>query len=458
MGDVSSTPSGVPLGPRLSDQDRERVIDFLKTSCGEGRLTLDEFSERVEATYQAASIQDLPPVLADLPHPFGVGLAGVLNGDHVRSPLPVASQVLDRAGGRKLTRWTVSIMSGSRNRGRWRLREKTTAVAIMGGCVLDLRNAEVEGTGAVINAIVVMGSIEIVVPEGIEVELGGIAIMGGKNDRRHKNIPPLPGSPVLRVRAFAFWGGVIVRSKRVRPHLSNGQTDSLPRHVETSGESWPSTSEMPPGRRLIDVVAEGPIDSGDDFKVDGLPEGTVTIMFSDIEGFTSMTERLGDRRAMDILRDHNGIIRRRIASCGGHEIKAQGDGFMIAFSGASRALECAIGIQRDLANRNSSNPGVPVKVRLGLHSGEAVRDGGDFLGGSVILAARIAQQAEGGEILASSVLKELCDLSGEFRFADGRDVYLKGLSEPRRVYTVTGPEIEDDLEGDDGVPPDSEAP
>jgi class 3 adenylate cyclase len=175
-----------------------------------------------------------------------------------------------------------------------------------------------------------------------------------------------------------------------------------------------------------------------------LPEGTVTIMFSDIEGFTAITEELGDRRAMDVLREHNGIIRQRIARCGGHEIKAQGDGFMIAFAGANGALQCAVGIQRDFAARNRSKPDLPVQVRLGLHAGEAIRDGNDFLGGAVILAARIAQQAKGGEILVSSVLKDLCDLSGEFRFEQGRDLVLKGLSAPRRVYSVTAT-------GSDGV-------
>ena len=78
-----------------------------------------------------------------------------------------------------------------------------------------------------------------------------------------------------------------------------------------------------------------------------------------------------------------------------------------------------------------------MQVRLGLHAGEAVRDGNDFLGGAVILAARIAEQAKGGEILVSSVLKDLCDLGGEFQFEHGRDVDLKGVSEPRRVYSVT---------------------
>jgi class 3 adenylate cyclase len=435
MLDVPMTPLGGPPGPRLSDGDRERVIEVLKTSCGDGRLTLDEFSERVGTAYQAVSLQDLVPVLADLPHPFGIDLAGVLGDDTDNAAVPASPRVPDTAPGRRVTRWTVSIMGGTQRRGRWRLREKTNVVALMGGCHLDLRNAEIEGPEVVINAFAVMGGVEITVPEGIEVELGGLAIMGGKDARGVKDVPLLPGSPTIRVKAFALWGGVSVRSKPTS--IRRGD----PRAVGPSGGRDPSIGagpigpENPPDPRLIDVVAEGPGDAGYDLD---LPDGTVTIMFSDIEGFTSITESLGDRRAMDILREHNDIIRRRIASCGGHEVKAQGDGFMVAFSGASRALQCALGIQLDFAARNRTGPASPVQVRLGLHSGEAIRDGYDFLGGAVILAARITQQAKGGEVLVSSVLKELCDLTGEFHFEDGRDVYLKGLSESRRVYSVTG--------------------
>lgn len=396
------------------------MVELLKISCGDGRLTLDEFSERVEATYNAVALQDLHPVLTDLPHPFGSDLTALVGGQLEGSPIPLPSRVPDAATGRRVTRWTVSIMGGSQRKGRWRLREKTNAVAVMGGCLLDLRNAEVEGQGVVINAIAVMGGIEIIVPEGIEVELGGIAIMGGKDASRLKDVPPLPGSPIIRVKAFAFWGGVSVRSKPAHARLSADRADQLP------------------GPRLIDVIADGPSDIGDGLNAGNLPDGTVTVMFSDIEGFTSITERLGDRRAMEILREHNCIIRQRVSASAGHEIKAQGDGFMIAFSGATHALECAVGIQHDFAARNRSHPEVPMQVRLGLHSGEAIRDGNDFLGGSVILAARIAQQARGGEILVSSVLKELCDLSGEYQFKDGRDIHLKGLSETRRVYSVTG--------------------
>jgi len=439
MSHVSSTPpNGDPLGVRLSDQDRERVVEVLKTSCSDGRLTLDEFSERVDAAYKAGALRDVPPVLADLPHPFGPDFAGLLSNETDRSPVPAPPRVPPIASGRNVTRWTVSIMGGSQRKGRWRLREKTNAVAIMGGCLLDLRNAEVEGPDVVINAIAVMGGIEIVVPEGIEVELGGLAIMGSKDAGRLKDVPRLSGSPIIRVRAFAFWGGVTVRSKPAHSERKDVHHDRRLDSAEASVRPTPVGGDTSQAPRLIDAVAEEPGHAADSLREGNLPEGTITIMFSDIEGFTSITERLGDRKAMDILREHNGIIRQRIASSGGHEIKAQGDGFMVAFGGASSALQCAIGIQGDFATRNRLKPDLPVQVRLGLHAGEAIRDGNDFLGGAVILAARIAQQAKGGEILVSSVLKDLCDLSGEFRFEQGRDLHLKGLSESRRVYSVTG--------------------
>ncbi len=419
------------------------MVEVLKNSCSDGRLTLDEFSERVDAAYHAVALRDVGPVLADLPHPFGPDFAGLLGGEIGRSAVPVAPQVPDVAG-RKVTRWTISIMGGSQRRGRWRLREKTNAVAVMGGCLLDLRNAEVEGPGVLINAIAVMGGIEIVVPEGIEVELGGIAVMGGKDARWLKAVPPIPGSPVIRVRVFAFWGGVTVRSRPAQAGPNDDGADSLPDGVGPSVHRRLSGGEPTGDPRLIDIVAEEQRYPGPDLAAEGLPEGTVTIMFSDIEGFTSITERLGDRRAMAILHEHNGIIRQRVGRSGGHEIKSQGDGFMIAFGGASSALQCAVGIQSDFAARNRSKPDQPVQVRLGLHAGEAIRDGNDFLGGAVILAARIAQQAKGGEILVSSVLKDLCDLGGEFQFEQGRDIHLKGLSESRRVYSVTAADRSED--------------
>jgi class 3 adenylate cyclase len=167
------------------------------------------------------------------------------------------------------------------------------------------------------------------------------------------------------------------------------------------------------------------------------PDGTVTILFSDIAGYTPMTERLGDLRAGELLATHNKIVRSQVAAHGGYEVKAQGDGFMVAFAGAGRALRCAIAIQRAFAERNASFPDERIDVHLGLHTGEALRQGDDFLGRTVIMASRITAQAQPGEILVSSLIHELADSSGEFGFGEPRRVELKGISTPQVLYPVT---------------------
>ena len=229
-------------------------------------------------------------MLADLPHPFGADLAG---SDRRSGRRPAGAPTVPLPGpGRRPQGDALDGLHHGRipAQGRWRLREKTNAVAIMGGCQLDLRNAEVEGPDIVINAIAVMGGIEIIVPEGIEVELGGIAIMGGKDGRRLKDVPPLPGSPVIRVRAFAFWGGVTVRSRPAHCAAPVPFASTVPSPV--SPDRRPHRSGPTPDRR---GGRRPRARSADELQGSGLPDGTVTIMFSDIEGFTAITERLGDR-------------------------------------------------------------------------------------------------------------------------------------------------------------------
>jgi class 3 adenylate cyclase len=170
------------------------------------------------------------------------------------------------------------------------------------------------------------------------------------------------------------------------------------------------------------------------------PDGTVTILFSDIEGSAAITERLGDRRWLELLREHNAIVRKRVAAHEGFEVKAEGDGFMLAFQSARKALECAVDIQRAFAERNESAE-EPIRVRIGLHTGEVLKetdpDGqADFYGKNVILAARIAGQAQGGEILVSSLLKELTESAGDIAFGDGREVELKGLAGTHQVHQI----------------------
>jgi class 3 adenylate cyclase len=164
------------------------------------------------------------------------------------------------------------------------------------------------------------------------------------------------------------------------------------------------------------------------------PNGTATILFTDIEGSTQLTESLGDDRWMSLLREHNEIVRTRSAQHEGVEVKSQGDGFMLAFPSARNALRCAIGIQRSLAERDPEEP--ELRVRIGLHTGEPVREAGDFYGTAVNLAARIAGEARGSEILVSSLVRDLVESSGEFAFEDPTDAELKGLSGMHRLSAV----------------------
>ncbi|MCI0779680.1 MAG: adenylate/guanylate cyclase domain-containing protein [Chloroflexi bacterium] len=125
-----------------------------------------------------------------------------------------------------------------------------------------------------------------------------------------------------------------------------------------------------------------------------------------------------------------------MAAFGGFEVKSLGDGFMLAFSSARRALQCAMAIQRAFAVHNQDHPEEPIMVRIGLHTGELVQEMEDFFGKNVILASRIADQAQGGEILVSSLLKELTESAGDIRFGEPQEVELKGLAGLNRVYQV----------------------
>jgi class 3 adenylate cyclase len=189
-------------------------------------------------------------------------------------------------------------------------------------------------------------------------------------------------------------------------------------------------------QRSIDVVAWQVDRRRPDLSTTAAPDGTVTLMFSDMEGFTRMTERLGDLRAREVIRDHNRIVREQLAAHGGYEVELQGDGFLLAFGSARRALHCAIGIQRAMLAHSAAHPEEPLRVRIGLHTGEALREAEKFFGRTVILAARIAAQARGGEILASALLRELTQSSGDLRFGADRVLELKGIAEPQRVCEV----------------------
>src|SRR5438105_3578731 len=175
-------------------------------------------------------------------------------------------------------------------------------------------------------------------------------------------------------------------------------------------------------RAIADDVVEG-------------PAGTVTIVFTDIESSTEHTERLGDRRWVEVLERHDRLLRRAAADHGGHEVKSQGDGLMLAFGSARRAIEFAIAVQRRLASAARSGESVPL-VRIGMHTGEAIRRGDDLFGHAVNMAARIAAACAGGEIAVSDLVRQLTERAGDLRFGDDRVVALRGIAEPQRIHLV----------------------
>ncbi|MEA2451216.1 MAG: eukaryotic-like serine/threonine-protein kinase [Thermoleophilaceae bacterium] len=188
-------------------------------------------------------------------------------------------------------------------------------------------------------------------------------------------------------------------------------------------------------RSSLDAVASEVEEERPDLSGHTAPDGTVTILFSDIEGSTEINERLGDRRWLEVLREHNAIVRDAVRLHGGFEVKSAGDGFMIVFARPRSGVECAVAIQRSLQARLEDG-GEPIRVRMGLHTGEAIRERDDFFGRNVVVAARIAAKATGGEVLVSAPLRELADGASDIAFGAPRELGLKGLQGTYRVYTV----------------------
>jgi class 3 adenylate cyclase len=156
------------------------------------------------------------------------------------------------------------------------------------------------------------------------------------------------------------------------------------------------------------------------------------IIFTDIEGHTPMMQRLGDEAGRALLREHERIVRETLVRHAGEEIKSMGDGFMASFASAAAASQCAIDLQRAFADAALSEP---LRIRIGINAGEPIEEGGDLFGASVILAARIAAKADGGEILVSDVVRGL--VAGKpFLFASRGDTALRGFEDAVRLYEL----------------------
>ena len=477
----SKKATGSPLAQRVSDAERDETVTLLREHLVVGRLTLDEFSERIGVALEARTRGDLNGAMANL---------------------PAVASAAEEPTRRRARRWFVAVMSGSRAKGRWRISGRTTAVAVMGGCDMDLRHAEIDGPEIVITAVAFWGGVKIIVPEGFDVEMGGFSFMGGR-DLRLRKVPLIPGSPRIFIRGFAVMGGIDVRSRPSRSGREIGQTivdqvlgavGTLPRLPGLPGTGAPGPGaidlealrrdikqqfraqrnanrsrqhgghdhhgadhhgadrhgadrhwadheaadhdaadhEDPPRRTSRSVAPSDEEATG----VATVGEATVTILFSDMVDYAGMTERLGDQMSREVLRDHHEIVRGLIRTHSGREIKVQGDGFMVAFGGVARSLRCASDMQRAFAAYSDAQRDRPIRVHIGVHTGEAMEEDDDFLGHTVIVASRIADEAGPGEILVSSLSAQMVERTEEFNFADQREITLKGLTRPQRVASL----------------------
>jgi hypothetical protein len=187
---------------RASDADRDRIADILREALAEGRLDSAEHSERLDSVYAAKTLGELEPLVRDLP-------AG-------RRPTPIPAAGAARGydpglGGENPN--LVAVLGGADRKGKWRVGNRITAVAILGGIEIDLTEATFTSPELVIHCTAIMGGINIRVPENVTLRGGGvIGIMGGSDIKAFES--PDPGAPVVRLDGFAFWGGVDAKAKR----------------------------------------------------------------------------------------------------------------------------------------------------------------------------------------------------------------------------------------------------
>jgi len=187
---------------RASDTDRDQVVEVLRDALMAGRLTQDEHAERLEQTLQARTLGELEPITQDLAvpgQPFRPAAA---------MPVPSSSRVPieEPANPQDSFDTVIGIFGGGERKGRWRVKRRTNALALFGGCDLDMRDAVFEGREVTVYAFAVFGGIDITVPEGVEVRSQGVGIFGGFGGRGSTDFDP--AAPVVIVKGLALFGGV----------------------------------------------------------------------------------------------------------------------------------------------------------------------------------------------------------------------------------------------------------
>src|SRR3954447_5760649 len=191
--------------------------------------------------------------------------------------------------------------------------------------------------------------------------------------------------------------------------------------------------------------------------MDGLPTGMVALLFTDVEGSTRLVQELGDEYSA-VMGDHRRLVREAFEPLGGHEIDCRGDEFFIAFASTRDALRAALAAQQALGEHEWPSD-TPLRVRMGIHTGEPTPAEGGYVGLDVHRAARICAAGHGGQVLASHATYELVAADEELEFRDLGEHALKGIPRPERIYQLLAPGLPEEfgqLRVADGEAPASE--
>ncbi len=253
MSDESLVPRPSDQRPELraSDAEREQTAETLRRAMGEGRLSVEELEERLRAAYSAPTVRELELLVSDVTVPAAASAgAGGLS-------------VRKGPGG---DRWVVSIMSGHERKGRWRIAERCTVLNVMGGSEIDLNDVELSEPVTQLNVYTVMGGGEIRVPDGVDVEVSNVAIMGGNDVKLGDQAMPA-GGPVIRIRLVSIMGGVGVKRGRKQTKEERRRQKELRRAergllvedqlVDAEGEEQ---RQQTPGDRPAERPQEGHIE------------------------------------------------------------------------------------------------------------------------------------------------------------------------------------------------------
>jgi class 3 adenylate cyclase len=299
-------------------------------------------------------------------------------------------------------------------------------------------------------------------------ECDGLLLSDAQVSRRHANFDVVSGHVVVSdlgstngtfldgtkiTASVALRPGTVVKlgdttvELEIEQGTSAGAADPMGRDTITAGDAFApvvASRETPAGARetSIDVVARAAVEAKPDLRSVEHDQGTITIVFSDIESSTERATAMGDGAWMKVLGLHNDIIRRNLNLWGGTEVKNQGDGFMLTFPGARRALRCMIAVQQELHEQAEKEPERSVRIRVGVHTGEVIMESGDIFGRHVMFAARVGNLAHGGEILVSSLVREIASARGDLKFGEPRTATLKGIEGEHLVYPLLWEEFE----------------